>query len=148
MTTSWHIKIANWSKLSDRKAIKAIRETVFIDEQNVPIELEWDDLDDECLHLLVTDRQTNGIATARMQEKNTTAHIGRMSVLKPYRRQGIGSLMLEKLLEQARQSGVKEIELNAQTAAIHFYQRYGFVSIGEEFQDAGIPHYKMILHMK
>ena len=145
MTTNWQIKITNWSTLNDQEAIKAIRQTVFIEEQHVPIALEWDGLDKECLHVLVSDTHAHNVATARMQLAHPAAHIGRMSVLKPYRHQGIGSLMLKALLEQASLSGVEEVKLNAQTTAVDFYQRYGFASVGEEFQDAGIPHYKMVL---
>ena len=145
MTTSWHVKIADWSKLNEQEAIKAIRQQVFIIEQHVPVELEWDEFDTECLHLLVSSNKINDVATARMHTTQSTAHIGRMAVLKPYRQQGIGSLMLETLLEQAGLLGVKEIKLNAQTTAIGFYQRYGFITVGDEFPDAGIPHYKMVL---
>ena len=145
MTTSWHVKIADWSKLNEQEAIKTVRQQVFIIEQHVPIELEWDGLDADCLHLLVSSDEINNVATARMHTTQSTAHIGRMAVLKPYRQQGIGSLMLETLLEQARLLAVKEIKLNAQTSAIGFYQRYGFMAVGDEFPDAGIPHYKMVL---
>lgn len=145
MTTSWHVKIADWSKLDEQEAIKAVRQQVFIIEQHVPVELEWDGLDTECLHLLVSCDKINAVATARMHTMQSTAHIGRMAVLKPYRQQGIGSLMLETLLEQAGLPGVEGIELNAQTSAIGFYQRYGFIAVGDEFPDAGIPHYKMVL---
>lgn len=145
MTTSWHVKIADWSKLEQQEEIKAVRQQVFIVEQHVPIELEWDELDQECLHLLVSNNINQFVATARMHVEKTIAHIGRMAVLKPHRQQGIGSLMLETLLEQAVHSDVKEIKLNAQTTAIRFYKRYGFITVGDEFPDAGIPHYKMVL---
>ena len=148
MTTSWHAKIADWSKLKEREAIKAIRHEVYIVEQSVPVDLEWDDYDSTCLHILVSGKAAENIATARMYIEKGAAHIGRMAVLKPYRQQGIGSLMLVTLLEQAAINNVKEIKLNAQTAAVGFYQRYGFEMFGNEFQDAGIPHYKMQLHVK
>ena len=148
MTTSWHAKIADWSKLDEQEAIKAIRQAVYIIEQSVPEELEWDDYDSTSQHLLVSGKREENIATARMYIEKGAAHIGRMAVLKPYRQQGIGSLMLVTLLEQAAINNVKEIKLNAQTAAIGFYQRYGFATIGNEFQDAGIPHYKMLFHEK
>ena len=148
MTTSWHAKIADWSKLNEQEAIKAVRQQVFIIEQSVPVELEWDELDSTCLHLLVSGNDADNIATARFHIEKGSAHIGRMAVLKPYRQQGIGSIMLATLLEQAALNNVKEIVLNAQTAAVGFYQRYGFVAVGNEFQDAGIPHYKMLLRVK
>lgn len=147
MTTNWQTRIADWSKLDDNKAIKAVRQQVFITEQHVPIELEWDSLDTVCLHLLVSGPPANNVATARMHTANNVTHIGRMAVLKPYRLQGIAAMMLTTLLEQARLNNVKEIELNAQTTAIGFYQRYGFVITGDEFADAGIPHYKMLCQL-
>ena len=147
MTTNWHARIANWSKLDEQAAIKSIREQVYIIEQNVPVELEWDELDKDCLHLLVSGDNTSNIATARMYTEGAMAKIGRMAVLKPYRQQGIGSLMLKTLLEQAKENGVKNISLNAQTVATGFYQRHGFSTIGNEFQDAGIPHFKMIMNI-
>jgi len=148
MTTSWHAKIADWSKLNEQAAIKAVRQQVFIVEQHVPVELEWDELDGSCLHLLVSNANESNIATARMYIENTLAYIGRMAVLKPYRRQGIGSLMLHTLLEQAQLNAVKEVMLNAQTVAIDFYEQHGFQATGDEFLDAGIPHYKMTKYLR
>jgi len=147
MTTSWHAKIAEWSKLNEREAIKAIRQQVFIVEQHVPVELEWDELDSACLHLLISSANERNIATARMHIESTSAYIGRMAVLKPYRQQGIGSLMLQTLLEQAQLNAVKTVTLNAQTVAIGFYEQHGFTVTGDEFPDAGIPHYKMTKHL-
>ncbi|MCK4744132.1 MAG: GNAT family N-acetyltransferase [Sulfuriflexus sp.] len=147
MTTSWHAEIADWSKLDQQAAIKAVRQQVFIVEQSVPVELEWDELDEKSIHLLISSDETKDIATARMHVEETIAHIGRMAVLKEHRQQGVGTLMLETLLKQARINGVKQIVLNAQTSAIEFHQRYKFNVVGDEFQDAGIPHYKMVLHI-
>lgn len=145
MMTDWDITLTQWSTHADQVAMKSIREQVFILEQNVPVELEWDDLDAQCIHCLVFNADKTPIATARIHNENTLAHIGRMAVLKPYRQQGVATSMLSSLLEQARLNGVKTVVLNAQTTAIGFYQRAGFVAVGDEFDDAGIPHYKMTL---
>jgi len=146
MPTKWHIRLTKWSKLNDQEAIKSIREQVFINEQNVPVELEWDGLDEHCLHCLVSNADGISVATARLhQDKH--AHIGRMAVIKPYRQQGIGSMMLTALLEQAKEIGVLKVDINAQTMAMGFYQRAGFIAVGDEFDDAGIPHYKMTLQL-
>jgi len=147
MMTDWDLRLTKWSSDTDQVAIKSIREQVFILEQNVPVELEWDELDAQCIHCLVFDQHGKPIATARILNENALAHIGRMAVLKSYRRQGIGTCMLNKLLEQARLNAVKTVILNAQTTAIVFYERAGFVVVGDEFDDAGIPHYKMTLQI-
>lgn len=147
MPTNWQVKLTQWSKLNDQQLIKSIRETVFIIEQSVPIELEWDELDAHCTHCLVNNAKGISVATARLHLTSPNAHIGRMAVLKPYRQQGVGMLMLTKLLEYAQEKAVKKIFINAQTTAMAFYQRTGFVTIGEQFDDAGIPHYKMVLDL-
>jgi len=147
MATSWQVKLTNWSTINDQEAIRLIREKVFIEEQAVPVELEWDELDADCLHCLVSIEDGKPVATARLHNNKSVTHIGRMAVLKPYRQQGVGTLMLETLLEQAQLNGVKEVAINAQTTAITFYQRLGFMSVGDEFDDAGIPHYKMTLKL-
>jgi len=148
MATNWKIRLANWSTITDQKIIKYIREQVFIIEQSVPTELEWDEFDMQSLHCIVSDNNGKPAATARLFNKETEAQIGRMAVLKPYRRNGLGRLMLNTLLEQAIIKSVKHISINAQTVAIPFYLRFGFKVVGDEFDDAGIPHYKMILQLE
>ena len=147
MITNWQVKLTNWSTISDQEAMKSIRKKVFVIEQAVPEELEWDELDADCLHCLISTEQGKPIATARIQCDTAQAHIGRMAVLKPYRQQGVGTLMLRTLLEQAQLNGVKQVAINAQTTAIAFYERLGFMPVGNEFDDAGIPHYKMTLQL-
>ncbi len=121
--------------------IRFIRETVFIKEQAVPPELEWDEHDATAQHLLAYhDKQA--VATARMLDDG---HIGRLSVLAEYRHMGIGSRMLTTLIEMARERELTRIFLSAQVAAIPFYQRHGLIVISEEFLDAGIPHKEMEL---
>lgn len=117
-----------------------IRRTVFIQEQDVPEELEWDGLDEGAIHLLVRDADGMPIGTARML---SDGHIGRMAVLKAWRQQGVGSAMLLKLIEIAQQQELPRLELDAQTHAIPFYEGYGFVACSDVFMDAGIPHKKM-----
>lgn len=143
--SNWSLRIADWLDESDQEAIRAIREQVYIIEQSVPEELEWDGLDEDCLHLLATHPQHGAIATARLHYDNNTGHghIGRMSVLKDWRQQGIGRSMLDMLIEHADMQQISQLELNAQTHAIDFYLKAGFTVYGEEFQDAGIPHYSM-----
>lgn len=145
LMNDWLIRIADWLDEDDQAAIRAIREQVFIIEQNVPIELEWDGLDEECLHLLAIHPQHGALATARMcyDTHSGDTHIGRMSVLQDWRQQGIGRAMLDTLIEHADMQQIDCLVLNAQTHAIDFYQKSGFKVCGEEFLDANIPHFHM-----
>lgn len=135
-----HVRQANW--LEDGLALRAIRKTVFIDEQNVPVELEWDGLDADCFHVLAVDASGKPVGTARLQ---LNGHIGRMAVLKEWRKQGVGSALLRRLLTEISNRGIQQAALNAQTDAVRFYQKFGFQIVGDEFMDAGIPHVHMIL---
>jgi len=141
--TAW---FADWGNPHDQANIRHIREQVFIKEQHVPVELEWDELDETCTHLLATNPAGQPIATARIHidGSGSTAHIGRMSVLPAYRHQGIASEMLSMLLGVATTQHCDTVELNAQTTAIPFYELHGFKKVGDEFLDAGIPHFKML----
>ena len=140
---SFSIRIANWQ--DDAPALRAIRETVFIREQKVPVELEWDECDATCLHTLATDTAGNPVGTARLLPDG---HIGRMAVLKEWRGRGVGSALLRLLLDEARKRRLRQAVLNAQTYAAGFYEKFGFQAVGEEFMDAGIPHVKMVLTLR
>lgn len=120
--------------------IKTVREQVFIREQHVPQELEWDEHDAKATHVVAYDASDQVIGTARLL---ADGHIGRMAVLESWRRNGVGSAMLEKLLLVAQQQNLSKVFLHAQTSAIGFYERHGFRILGEEFMDAGIPHHYM-----
>lgn len=124
-------------------AIKYIREQVFIIEQHVPVELEWDGLDDDAVQLLVTDNE-QPVATSRMLHDG---HIGRMAVMPEHRYKGIGSQMLLKLIDIAKQLGLGRVFLSAQVEAIDFYRKYGFTVDSETYMDAGIPHKDMSLNL-
>lgn len=117
--------------------LRRIRETVFIKEQFVPENLEWDGLDGESVHLLARDGEGQAIATARMLPDAT---IGRMAVLREWRNKGIGSALLQRLLEIARERGQSEVTLAAQLQAMNFYKQHDFIAEGPTFMDANIPH--------
>ena len=121
--------------------LRTIRTLVFIEEQKVPVALEWDNADQSAVHVLVISGH-EPIATARLLE---TGQIGRMAVLKEHRRRGVGKTMLKKLLNIAREMQMTDLFLNAQLDAIEFYERFGFIVSGETFNDAGIPHKRMSL---
>ena len=132
------IELMSWD--AARAQASPIRFTVFVEEQRVPVEIEWDDEDAKSIHALAYDTQGAAIATGRLLPDG---HIGRMAVLQAWRGQGVGGAILERLIEVARERGDREIELFAQTHAIPFYRRYGFVENGEVFEEAGIPHQAM-----
>ena len=134
------IRQASWRQ--DNAALCRLRRVVFIEEQGVPEELEWDGLDEGAIHLLAEDPEGRAIATARML---ADGHIGRVAVLKPWRGLGVGKALIYYLLEQARDHGFPQVFLDAQIEAIDFYRRLGFEAEGKEFMDAGIPHRHMFL---
>ena len=139
---SYTIRMASWQE--DGLALRMVRETVFIREQHVPVELEWDEFDAGGLHLLAVDLAENPIATARLLPNGI---IGRMAVLKKWRGRDVGSALLLRLLEEAGKRQIHQITLSAQLHAIPFYVKFGFQIAGEEFMDAGIPHVRMNLRL-
>lgn len=142
MNKPFTIREASWG--ADMRSLKLIRETVFIKEQHVPVELEWDEHDSECIHLLAINDSGEPIGTARML---SDGHIGRIAVMPEWRRQGVGSAMLLRLVEMARLQSLPKVILYAQTVAIPFYQQHHFEIISDEFMDAGIPHRAMSLQL-
>ena len=131
---------ANWS--TDAATLCAIRLRVFVEEQGVPLELEWDGEDERCEHALAYSPERTPIGTGRMLPDG---RIGRLAVLPEWRGQGAGSALLLYFLELARKKGFTSVRLHAQTRATAFYARHGFRTHGEEFMDAGIPHVEMSL---
>ena len=139
VTPGIEIQIVDWH--DQRDTLKAIRKSVFIVEQHVPEELEWDDRDTECTQFLLT-VDSIPVATARLTPEG---QIGRMAVLKNFRGKGFGSRLLATVIEQAKHAGHKQVFLHAQVSVIEFYQRHGFTACGDVFIDAGIEHRSMKL---
>jgi len=134
------IQVGPWNELG--ADAKAVRTSVFVYEQAVSPEDEWDAMDAECLHFVARDRAGNAIGTARLLPDG---HIGRMAVLGAFRGQGIGDALLKSAIDSARQAGHSQAILNAQLTALGFYQRHGFQAYGPVFDDAGIDHKAMKL---
>ena len=128
-----------------RPLARPIREIVFVEEQGVARELEWDDKDANCDHAVAFDGNGRAIGTARLLPD---ARIGRMAVLKEWRGLGVGAALLRAMLARARDKGMTEVTLHAQQQAADFYRRFGFREQGGEFQEAGIPHVEMRLHLR
>ena len=133
------IREADWE--TDKSVLLELRKQVFIVEQSVPPEEEFDGLDDTSYHWLVQDAEALPIGTGRLLD---TGQIGRMAVLDQYRGEGIGAAILSTAVEKARMLGFDRAFLNAQVHAIGFYQKAGFIETGPRFNEAGIQHQKMI----
>jgi len=131
------IEVVDWPDRQD--ALKAIRKSVFIDEQNVPLELEWDGKDTDCTQFLAT-IDSKPAATARLTPQG---QIGRMAVLKEFRGNGIGARLLAAVANHARKAGHEQVFLHAQVSVTGFYERAGFVAEGGVFIEAGIEHQLM-----
>lgn len=134
------LEIANWD--TDAADLKAVRTEVFLVEQAVPEDEEWDALDARSVHVLARDAQGRPIATGRLTPERK---IGRMAVVAAWRGKGVGEAILRTLIEQARARRWPEVALNAQTHAIPFYRKAGFEAYGDEFMEANIPHRTMRL---
>lgn len=124
--------------------LRSVREAVFIREQGVPEQLEWDGLDEACRHALALSHQGNAIGCGRIQPNG---HIGRIAVLHEWREQRVGTAIMEALLDYARAHDYKQVDVDAQTHAVPFYRGFDFVESGEVFMDAGLPHIKMFLKL-
>lgn len=137
------VRPVNWNATRDK--LRALRRAVFIEEQRVPEELEWDDADARAYHVLAISEAGEPIGTGRLK---LDGQIGRMAVARKWRRRGVGAAILRCLLDLARKEGCTVVRLHAQTHAIPFYAKYGFEAVGEEFDEAGIAHRAMELALK
>ena len=131
------IEVLPWDEARAHAA--PIRFTVFVEEQGVPREIELDELDVHCLHALCFEASL-AVGTGRLLPDG---HIGRMAVLRPWRGRGIGSRLLQALLDEARRRGHRQVVLSAQVHALPFYRANGFVEEGAEYLEAGIRHQGM-----
>ena len=126
---------------ADRMALETVRCEVFVKEQNVPRSHEFDGLDYGALHWLAFTPEREPVGTLRLLP---SGQIGRLAVLRPYRGQGVGSRLLHHAIAAAEALGWDEVWLNAQYARRGFYAPHGFIVISDIFEDAGIPHQRML----
>lgn len=136
-------EITQVSWQTHKEALLAIRFDVFVNEQQVPPELEIDIHDPQATHLIARIAD-DFVGTARML---TDGHIGRVAVRKPWRHQGVGHQLMQHLINAARSQHIPHVYLNAQCDALAFYNRLGFAAEGPVFDDAGIPHRRMTLSL-
>jgi YbgC/YbaW family acyl-CoA thioester hydrolase len=139
MTT---VRVGAWSDLG--KDASAVREAVFVQEQAIPKEMEWDAADAKLTHAVLYNRLGQAVATGRLlQPAPGVAQVGRMAVLRVLRGGGLGAQVLQALENQARQRGDTELMLHAQQSAQGFYAKLGYSVRGQPFEEAGIVHIEM-----
>ncbi|WP_373682210.1 MULTISPECIES: GNAT family N-acetyltransferase [Streptomyces] len=139
--------------VADREACFAVRKEVFVGEQGVPEDIEYDAYDAGALHVLAvredgvplgTGRLLSGEAAAAKTDGDlTVGSLGRLAVTREARGLGVGAALVRAIEDAARARGLAAVDLHAQTQALGFYERLGYVAYGAEFPDAGIPHRAM-----
>jgi predicted GNAT family N-acyltransferase len=132
------VEEGSWDDLM--AAARPLREAVFVHEQGVPVELEWDEYDATSRHVVARDTTGTPIGTGRLL---ADGRVGRMAVLSEWRGRGVGRALLERLMEAASERGMTDLALHAQAHAAGFYEKFGFLPEGGEFPEAGIPHWRM-----
>ena len=146
LLTMTYIEIGDW--LLMQSAAQAVRTAVFVHEQGIAPEDEWDADDEGALHAVLFDVNGQALGNARLlQPSVSVSKVGRMAVLREARGLGYGSRLLRALLSEARQRGSKEVRLSAQRTAEQFYAHYGFHMVGQPFDEVGIPHIEMCLKL-
>ena len=133
------IKTGNYQELQNE--CNKIRDLVFVQEQNVPREIELDDRDEACIHVVLTVDQ-HLVGTGRIDIEKE-GKIGRLAVLKQFRHRGYGTLILQQLEKIAQAKGLQSVWLNAQKPSLNFYQKRGYEVISDEFIEANIVHQTM-----
>ena len=137
------VETGSWELLGT--AAGMVRETVFVHEQGVPADMEYDEHDPVSVHAVARGPAGEVVGTGRLL---ADGHIGRMAVLDSWRGKGVGSALMAHLINAARDRGTSVLRLNAQTQALDFYRRFDFVPQGEVFIEAGIPHLAMVRDLK
>lgn len=139
---TYDVEVGTWAEL--REGAESVRRDVFIDEQGVAEAVEMDGRDDEAVQFLVRD-DSYPVGTARLRfPEDDVGKAERVSVREPYRGEGLGRRLMEALEAEAREAGVSEIHLHAQTRVEGFYASLGYETVSDEFEEAGIPHVEMV----
>ena len=141
------VRLGSWEELG--QDAQAIRSDVFVVEQNIPAELEWDEADSACVHAVAYNRLGMPLATGRwVQQESGVVKIGRMAVIRPVRSAALGARVLDALLRSAKRKGNLKAMLHAQVSATAFYSRAGFAARGPQFDEAGIAHVEMVKSLR
>ncbi|MCB5169637.1 GNAT family N-acetyltransferase [Streptomyces bambusae] len=144
MTSAPRVSVARTDE--DRAACFAVRRVVFVTEQQVPEEIEYDAHDATAVHLLARSADGTPLGTGRLLtgiEGPGTGSLGRLAVTRAARGLGIGAALVRAIETEAARLGLTAVDLHAQTRALGFYERLGYEAYGPEFEDAGIPHRAM-----
>lgn len=139
------VKIAK--NIKDIEICYKLREIIFIEGQNVPIERERDDEDNTASHFLLVDDNNIPFGVGRVVKNKDLAVIGRIGIIEKYRNKGAGFFLMQKIIEHCAKQKFKKIILGAQEHALDFYKKLNFEIIGEKYMDANIPHFKMQLEL-
>lgn len=134
----FEVKNVNYTG-ENEQAIREVRDTVFIQEQSIDPDIEFDGLDESAVHAIVYSNALP-VGTGRILDDG---HIGRIAILKAFRGQGLGSKIVLSLIDEATNKGYPRVYLGSQKHAIDFYTKLGFEPFGDEFMEAGIPHLSM-----
>ena len=134
------VRSASWEH--DRERLDRVRRCVFVDEQGVPEDEEWDAADLTARHVLAIAADREPVGTGRLEP---CGKIGRVAVLREWRGTGVGGQIMRHLVNQATELGFEAVYLHAQTTATGFYRRLGFRAEGPVFDEVGIPHVRMRL---
>jgi predicted GNAT family N-acyltransferase len=137
------VALGDWQLLSE--AARSVRLEVFVQEQQIPLELEQDADDANALHVVVRNRLGLAVATGRLLRTGPkVSKIGRVAVKRSLRGTGVGQVALQALMSAASERGDLEVMLHAQASATRFYLTQGFTPVGEPFKEAGIDHIEMV----
>ena len=137
------VQLGPWSQLAE--PARAVRSAVFIEEQGIAHDEEWDALDADAVHAVVFNRLGVPVGTGRLlrEPQAGTARIGRMAVDRALRGGGVGRLLIEALQQAAAGRGDRRVVLSAQRSAEGFYRRLGYAPVGQPYDEVGIPHIGM-----
>ena len=137
------VRLGTWDQLG--REAQTLRTAVFVQEQQIPAEMEWDAADASCVHAVAYNRFGMALGTGRLLEHAPgVAKVGRMAVQQTLRGAAIGRALLDALIDCARQRGERDVLLHAQMSAAGFYSRAGFTTRGNPFDEAGIAHVEMV----
>lgn len=146
MKAMTYIEIGEWSMM--HTAAQTVRTAVFVQEQGIDPDDEWDAADATALHAVLFDVNGRPLGNARLLQPSAgLSKVGRMAVLKQARGQGYGARLLQALLREARRRSNTEVRLSAQRTAEKFYAAHGFEVVGEPFDEVGIAHVEMRLSL-
>jgi predicted GNAT family N-acyltransferase len=138
------LNIRKVNNSSDFFKLLEVRKKVYVDELNVPIELEFDEYDETAFHFVV-EVDDIVVGTARLVALDNEGNIGRVCILKDFRRKGLGTKLITSIINASMNMGLDRLTVEAKVDALPFYEKMGFVNEGNEYLEIGVPHNKMFL---